>query len=132
MSLEAALYDRVSGFAGLTALLAADGIYKDVVPGEAAEGVNLAYQLISGIPISAANDDTEWTVARVQFTIVGGDQDDKIAVAAQLKLALKRYSGIHAGITLGDVRLENELDLPYDHLTNEIAREIDFMIYYHE
>ena len=128
MGIESGIVARCLAEASLTALIG-DRLYADVIS-DAADKPAIAYQLISDVPIPAATSDTEHSMARIQFTIIDPDKNNRIAVADALKTALKRFDGAASDIYIKDARLENESTQAYDLTTGEASRILDFRIYY--
>lgn len=125
MTIEADLYTRLSGFAGLTALVSTR-IYPLVIPQDGALPA-VAYQRISAIRTSSMGEDDGIVRARFQVTVWDTTFDSIRAVAEQIRQALQRYttSGIQA------IYFLNETDL-YDPETLEYGSALDFEVCYEE
>ena len=94
MTLETEIYSRLSGFAGLTALVGQQ-IYPLILPQDGALPA-VVFHVISEPRISNFGQDTGDVHARVQVTCFGekaAGQGSVLAVKQQVRLALQRYSG---------------------------------------
>jgi hypothetical protein len=133
MSVGAALYDRLSNFAGLSALVSTR-IYPVLAP-QSVTLPYLVYERISGTRIRALTSDTDLAHPRYQFTAFSSDYDESYAIIKQVRLALQRYSGIHSttspSVTIVDCTIETETDL-YDPQTELHQHIIDFSIWHRE
>lgn len=118
MSLESVLYSRLSGFAGLTALVGTR-IYPSVLPQDV-QYPAVSFHRIGGQPIPAAGSDPALKPLRVQVDCWAQDgasapgttdaYDSAASVAAQVLAALRRWRNAGSGVQA--VYVENEgLDL---------------------
>jgi hypothetical protein len=107
---ETALYNYLSAYAGLTALIGTR-IYPLQLP-QNAKYPAVAYQQISGPRIHAMGTDPGMTYPRYQFTCWGDDHDDAAAIAKQIRLAFTNYSGTmggDGGVTVYHAEVDNQL-----------------------
>ena len=127
MSIENAIYSRLSGYAGLSALVSTR-IYPSLMPQDTTMPA-VTYQRISGLPISLLSSDTDIIDARFQFSCFASTYDSGRAVVKQIRLALQRWSGTEATVTILDSLMENDTDL-YDPDTMLHYPVVDFLISY--
>ena len=127
MSINTALYSRLSSFAGLFALVG-NRIYPVLIP-ESAQLPAVAYSLISTPEIHAMNADPTINGPRYQISCRSATFSSAEDVAEQVKLALKDYSGTVEGIVIQRIFYKDEkhFDEP-DTKTFHIA--IDFIVWY--
>ena len=113
--LEAALYTRLSGYAGLTALVGTR-IYPNIAP-QSVQSPFVTYSRISTTRESAMGADTGLVHVRVQvdcWAAAGPNDDgyaDVKAVAAQVRAALQRYDATVGSVVIQDIMLDSEQDL---------------------
>jgi len=125
VSIEDAIYSRLSTFAGLIALTSAR-IYPLLAPQTVATPF-VAYQRISGSPESLLTSDTNVRRDRWQITCFSPAYSEVTSVADQVLLALQRWQGVEVGVTIEDSFLENEIDF-YEEKTKLFQVAIDFEI----
>ena len=92
--IESVLFTRLTGFAGLTALIN-KRVYPLVMP--QAEGLEkklpcIVYQKISSVPVYSHDGDMLLTEARIQFSCYAKTYAAVKALEAQMRLALSGYS----------------------------------------
>ena len=124
-----ALFTRTTGYAGLTALIAAR-MYPVVAPQDATVPF-VVYQEISNERISAMGVDTNIARPRFQFTSYGSDYEEARTVAKQVQLSLQRFSGVVATVTIDDIFIETDLD-DYDPETRLFSVVQDFEVIHRE
>lgn len=111
MGLHEALFTRLSGFAGLTALIGAGSSCKawpDEAPKNPAAPYVVFFQVgASRTPLSGA--DSTVRRSRVQFDCYGDTGDSARAVAAQVVAAIARLQGSYGGTVIQDAYIENEI-----------------------
>jgi hypothetical protein len=109
MTVDAAIYHRLSNFAGLTALTGQD-IYSMFVPQEYADRTNLlpavVYRVLGSDTLHALRDDTQLASYTVQVDAFADNLDDAHRVREQVKRALRRYHGT----AIQDAFLDSEFD----------------------
>lgn len=128
MSIEAALFSRLNGFAGLTALVS-DRIYPvGEVPQEVTKPY-ISFFKVNHLQVNAMGDDPDLQRDRFQINSHGVKLLDIVAVNAQVKLCLNRWSGTEAGVVIQDTFLENEIDLN-DPITDTAFRAADYAIHH--
>lgn len=131
MSIEAAIYSRASGHAGLSALVSSR-IYP---MGEVPQNPVLpfvAWRRISTQRQWAGGSDAAVVSARFQFDAVAASFIECRLLAAQIDAAFRRWRGTLAGTTVQDSLFETEIDLhePDAGLSGEFHTAIDYRIFY--
>lgn len=122
-SIEEALYSILTGASALTALVGTRigpaGFFQEPT------GSYVTYQLISGPVVHTMGADPGLASPRFQVTAwaLGRNYAGAKAIAAQIRAALRDYSGIAAGVTVQRAFLENEVDLGYDGLATGVAQD---------
>lgn len=120
MSIEALIYTRLSGFAGLTALVATR-IYPNVAPQNVAPPY-VVYRRITATRPGAMGADTGIVRARFQFDVFAGGTDavgaaqgfdDAAAVREQVRLALQRWRSAGPPVVQATF-LDSQIDLYED------------------
>lgn len=131
MGLHEAIFDRLSNYAGLTALVGAAASAR-IYPDEAPPGVARPY-IVFWQPGDEnhhlSGSDAGIVTARLQFDCYDEDQDDARAVGAQVVAALSRYGGTHAGVVIQTIFIENRFDGVEDD-TRLKVRVIDTIVWY--
>ena len=129
MSLEAAFYSRLTGHAGLSALVGTR-IYPKQAPQGATEPY-ITYSLISTADrVSAMGSDTGNVSSLYQFDIWDADELTAINVAKQLRLALQRWRN-SSGTVVDDTFVAGERS-GFDKETSTHRRIMDFRFKYRE
>lgn len=134
MTIEALIFTRLSGFAGLTALIGTR-IYPNIAP-QNATWPFVTYRRVTSTRPAAMGSDSGVVRARFQFDTFAEDDDSKVgfddasAVRDQLRAALKRWRDAGPPV-VQDTFLVSEIDLYEDdsrlhHLSD------DFEINYRE
>lgn len=108
-SAEEALYARMSGYAGLTALVSTR-VYPVKLPQDCTYPA-VTYQRISTIREVAHGADPGIARTRLQVTSAATTYSGVKAVTAQVRAALQRYDDAAASVAVLDTFLENEVDL---------------------
>lgn len=131
MTVSNALYDRLSNYAGLSALVS-DRIYPNLAP----QSVTLpyvVYERVSGTRIRALNADTDLASPRYQFSVYSNSYLEAESVIEQIRAALQRYTGTvgSPGVVIEDCTIESETDF-YDAQTELHERTMDFLIWHRE
>ena len=129
--IETAIYSKLSGHAGLAALVVAR-IFPNVVPQNTANPC-VRYQLVSSSEPQAMGSGTGIIRSRFQFSVYHDKDNYKQAkaVMTQIKDALKRWSDAGSDPVVQDTFFLNENDL-YDSQTEEHQIVADFEIIYTE
>lgn len=127
--LEAALYTRLAGFAGLAALVAAR-IYPLVAP-ENAERPFVVFQRVSTPRASAMGSDPGLALPRLQITSWADDPLEAKDVKEQVRAALQRWRGTVAGVEVQDSYILDERDR-YDEQTRLFGIDLDVRIPHRE
>lgn len=131
--LEEAVYSRLSGFAGLTALVSTR-ISPVEIPQDAALPA-VVYQRISGIRNYAMGNQTPLVRARIQVTSWAESYSGVKAVAEQVRLALSNWHGTAAGVTIDWTEMLDDTDLFEDRTGSALGVlgvASDFYIHYRE
>lgn len=132
MSLETAIYTRLSGFSALTALVGGASnprIYPNWMPQSTAKPA-IAYARIFAERFSAFVQDSGVVRAMVRFDIFADTYDSALAVKEQLRAALQRFQ-VSSPTKVFDTYVENEIDL-YETETELHHLVIDFEFNYVE
>jgi hypothetical protein len=131
MTVEAAIYSRLSGYSALTSLLAKDStgapaIYPNIREQDAPRP-SIEYRLVSDRSYSAMGSDSGIVVARFQIDIWADNFTSTKAIEQQVKAAMRRYK------TTGvfDVFIVNTQDL-YEGDSKQHHIAIDIEIHYSE
>ena len=129
-SIDSALYTRLSGFAGLAALVSTR-IYPPLAPQNATYPL-VTYQQISAIRPYAMGTQIGLVQARFQLDSWAETSPGARAVSEQVRLALSNYSGTSDTIVINHCELVNEQrGDPEDQ--GELHRIIqDFMVWFFE
>jgi len=128
MTLESDLLARLDGFAGLTALVSTRSYHLHLPQKPTYPAVT--FQRISTERVSAMGADTGDVRARIQTDAWATTIDSAMAVAAQVRAALKRYGGTNS-VTIYDILQESEIPLYEDEI--QIYHIVqDFMVLYKE
>ena len=136
MTVEAEIKTRLSGFAGLSALIS-DRIYPVTLP-QNVEMPAVSYRRVSAERVSAMGADTGLVRARFQFDCWSGEHengdsgtfDEAKAVAKQVRLALQRWRNT-SGTVVQDTFMIGDQDL-HEHDTETYHAALDFEIFYEE
>ncbi|MCA3255079.1 MAG: DUF3168 domain-containing protein [Alphaproteobacteria bacterium] len=105
-----ALFNRLSNFAGLSALVAAR-IYPVVAPPSPTFGL-VTYTKISGARVNSLSGASGLARPRFQidsYSIIS--MTEARAIAKQVRLALDGWRGTYSGVKVGQCLLDNERDL---------------------
>lgn len=126
MTVEAEIYTRLTGFAGLSALVSTR-IYPNTIEQNATLPA-IVYRRVSAERISAMGDDTGTVRTRYQFDVYDDQYTDGLRpVVEQLRKALQR----HTGTLIEHIFVLNETEY-YDDTTELYRCSIDFEIIYTE
>lgn len=129
MSVEETLYTRLSGYAGLTALVSTR-----IYPNQKAQDVALpavSYRRVSSNRYSAMGIDAEVVKARFQVDVWASTYDSASAVRDQVRGALQRWRNSGTGSTVQDTFIISETDL-FEDDTKQHHIAIDVEINYIE
>lgn len=129
MSVEDGIYNRLSTFAGLTALVSTR-IFPDIAPQNAVDPF-VTYDRISTVVESNLVLDADVVASRFQMSAWSQTKGTAIAIAGQLRAAFKRYRGTNMSVVFLDAYLINESDL-YDTETTYYQIALDFEIWHRE
>lgn len=127
MTIEAAVYDRLTTFAGLTALISTR-TYAQILPTTPTPPA-CTYTVISTSIIGGMGSDAAIERARIQVTAWAETYEDAKNVSQQIRAALQRYRGTHAGTEIKALFLDNESD-GYEPDTGYYRVDHDFDIVY--
>lgn len=129
MSIEKAIYTRLSEFAGLSALVAAR-----IHPLKLPQNVTypcVTFSKISTERHSAMGADAAVTRSRYQVSSWAKNYSDVEPVSEQVRAALQRFRGTVSSVVIQDIFIENELDL-YESDVNVYQIIQDFDVIYIE
>ena len=128
-SIDTALYTRLTGFAGLRALIATR-VYPPPTPQNGPYPL-VTLTLISAVRIYAMGDQTPLVDSRWQIDVWASSSETARAVAEQVRLALSHYHGTSDTVVIDLVLMENEQKF-YDSEA-ELHRVIqDYIVSYRE
>ncbi len=127
MSIDDALYTRLSGYSALTALVSTR-IYPILLPQDC-DLPAVAYQKISEISEHAMGIDS--TVLQKRFQVSAFAEKYSMAkdVAAQIRAALSRYRATVGGVIIQDILFEGEIVL-HEPDTDIYHIPLDFIVYH--
>ena len=130
MTIENALYTRLTTHAGTTAL-----IVKRCYPKRAPQGATLpclVYERIGAQRVTALAADTDLVYARFQVTVIADTYDEILSIATQVRLALQRYKATVGGVVINNIDMDyGETDI-YDPAVEFYQRAMDFEIAHRE
>lgn len=129
MTIDATLYQRLSTFSGLTALVGAR-----VYPGVAPAQVDLPFVVwrrVSVVRYPAMGSDSGVASARIQLDAIAGTYSSMRAVVEQLRAALQRWSDPDASPEVIDCEFANELEQTEDLADAVLHRGIVDIILHH-
>lgn len=126
---EEALYSRLSGFAGITALCSTR-IFPVKIPDNTTMPC-LSYHRISGSRIESMTGSSALVYARFQIDCWGRKYSDVKALAEQVRLALEGYKGTIAGVTIYGVNYLGDLDL-YEDDSQTFRVLTEFLVHHNE
>lgn len=129
--IDNALYQRLSGYANLTAMIASR-VYPVILP-EKATLPALVYSKVSGNGESAFGADS--TLRRARYTLLAHSAvsaKEAKAVALQAELATKRYRGTLDSTVIQDIFVENDGTDFYDSQAKIYYCAVDILIHYQE
>lgn len=127
-----ALFARLSGYAGLTALVATR-VYPRQLPQNPTYPA-VTYERISADRQSAMGSDSGLVSGRWQVSSWGKTYTDARDAAEQVRKALQRYRGTLSGTVIQDIFIESENDLPAELVDGETIYQIasDFIVWFVE
>lgn len=135
MSAEIAVFDRLSNFAGLTALVS-NRIFPNIIPPKKAMPA-VTYQLITYQPTLAMGSNAGVSRSRIQVSCFGRGSGSASAYASakgvrdQVVAALDRFRGTAGGVVVQAIYILNEVDL-YDDNAKVDGVAIDFDVVFEE
>ena len=129
MSTEDGIYNRLSNYSGLTALVSTR-IHPEPAPQNITDPF-VTYQRISTERISNLGSDTGMVVSRFQMSAWSQTKDTSVSVAEQVRAAFQRYSGTNSSVVFNDAYISNETE-NYDPETEYHQVAIDFEIWHRE
>lgn len=132
MTIEEVVYQRLTGYAGLAALVSAR-IYPGLLP-ETPSYPALTYDIVNTDRESAMGVDAGIAAARLQVMVYASKYKDARDVKEQVRGALQRYRGTLAGTEVMDTFVEDDRDEPPDLINGVIVRTraIEFTLHYRE
>ena len=122
---EAALYSILSGSTAVT-----DQVSTRIHPVYLPQNCilpALTYYRVSTIREQSMQEDPGWSTTRFQVSVWTTSALTGGTVADIVRTALHRHVGIHAGVTVTDLAIENEITT-YDFDTDEHQVAMDFMV----
>lgn len=129
MSLESKIFDRLSGDAGITALVATR-IYPNIKP-ENAIMPAIVFHRISSIRYPAMRADSNVMKARFQFDIFADTYDAANAIRIAMIPVVNRWRDMITPPNLFDTFIVNELDL-YEAERKQSHIAVDVELQYYE
>lgn len=135
MEINEALYSYLSTYAGLSALISTR-IYPDILPQDPTYPA-ITYSDVSEDEVETFNTPNTLIGPTIQFTCWGETRASTKAVAKQLRLAFKNYSGVMAGesgLTVSAIKKINSISDIETENNRIIAYKVmmDFEIWYQE
>ena len=128
-SIDTALYTRLGGFAGLTALVSTR-IYPPPVPQNATYPC-VSYSQVSGVRDYVMGNQSGLVQSRYQLDSWATTSTGARAVAEQVRLALSNYAGTSDTIVIDYVLMESETRIFEDE--SDLHRiSQDFIVHYRE
>ncbi len=130
MGVEQAIYTRLAGYAGLTALVSTRVYYMDTRQDTAFP--NVTFSLVTNVPVHASGSDAGLEHPTVQIDVWALTAQSMVDISTQVKAAMQDYSGTSAAVVVQRVFLENEIDnLDYDPNTKKkiYHRAHDFVVW---
>jgi len=130
--IEQALYTRLTGFAGLSALVASR-VYPMRLP-QSPTYPAVTYQRVAGERTPAMGADTGVMAAVVQLDAWGATYPSAKAVAKQVRLALERHRNGSSDPEILDIFIERDQDLdPAEEPVPDLFRvSLDFRVWHRE
>jgi len=132
MEIGEALYSYLSSYTDLTSLVGTR-IYPDILP-QKCSNPSIAYQQIDEGELDTFSQPNTLIYPVYQFTIYADTRSSANAVAKQLRLAFKNYSGAmggDGGVTVSAVKKISRIS-DYSDDTKEYKVIMDFEIWYQE
>lgn len=117
----------LNAHAGLTALVSTR-IYHQIISQDSVLPA-VSFMVVTNIPVSAMGVDTGLEQARIQIDCHGDTDQSALLVADQVSLALTRYSGVVATITIQDSFRISETE-GYNHDIDDFVVSHDYKISY--
>lgn len=129
MGIESGIITRLNAVTAVTDLVSSR-IYANVLP----DGITkpaIVYQVISVTQFDPnVNNDGLKERARIQFTLIADTTSERRQLSDAIKTAFRTFRGTADDINIFDTRLENLFDQSYDLDTGQVARLVDYLIYY--
>jgi hypothetical protein len=129
VTIESVIYARLSGFAGLTALVSTR-CYPNIAPQNVTVPF-VTWRRVSAVRASGMGQDTGIVSARMQLDVFASTYLQMRAVSDQVRQALQRYRASGTDPEVLDTFMLNELDL-FDDVTDLHHGVTDVMIHYRE
>ena len=129
MTIESVIYTQLTGFAGLSALVALR-----VYPTPAPQNVVVpfvTYQRISAVRYPGMGSDSPLVSSRFQFDAIAASFIGMRAVMDQLRQSLQRFRSNSSSPVVIDTFIENELDL-YDDDSDLHHGVLDALLHFQE
>lgn len=127
--IETALHSRMSGYAGLSALIGTR-IYPLHLPQKPVYPC-AAYRRTSTKPVNLLSRDTDIMIANFDVAAFSRSADSTFAIAEQIRLCLQRWQGTESGVVIMDSMLTN-IDQDYEPdleiYESELSFEITFRV----
>lgn len=128
--IEEALFTRLSGFGGLTALVGTRVFPLKLPPGTALPAVS--FQLVDAQRDRLGGQDGSDRETRFQFDSWAGTYESAKAVAAQVVAALDRWSGTVAGVVVTASFIDDERDTFEEQVQDGIPRVLTEATIWHD
>ena len=126
---EQALFTRLSGFAGLTALVSTR-VFPVTLPQQVTYPA-VVMQKVSAVRHPAFNTDSGVTSARFQVSAFGKTYSATKAVIDQVRAALQRFRGTVSTVVIQDIMVDGEIHL-YEPTNKTHQVSMDFLIHHRE
>lgn len=127
---EAAIYSRLTAYAGLTALVSTR-ISPLMLPEKTAFPA-VSFFLVSRSKFPGMGSDGALTRARIQVDCWGASYKSAKDVATQVRGALNRYRGTSGGVTVQEIMIESEGPDLFEDETGIYHVPMDFMMFFEE
>lgn len=108
MTIRNAIYSRLNGFAGLTALISGP-VYSKQVSQDSVRPL-VFFEVTGTERISAINGDSGTVIRTIRVISEALTLDAALDVSEQVRAALQRWSGVEDGITIMDTFINDESD----------------------
>lgn len=136
LTLEEALYRRMSTYAELTALVSTR-IYPNTIPQDATLPA-VSYQKISSTSFLTQSGPSGWARSTIQISIAANDTDDKKIISEAVRHCWNGYAGTlelstaQAGITIGVARIDDRTDVDEGRIEQALGEAVTVILVHTE